>query len=61
MTDANYKQHCTKLLQILDANWPQGLPTTWAKWADAARADLADEPAVAAPTVMEIIELSEEI
>ncbi len=40
MTD--YKQHCIKLLQILDTNWPLGLPTTWAKWADAVRADLAE-------------------
>jgi len=51
MTD--YKQHCIKLLQILDTNWPLGLPTTWAKWADAVRADLA-KPEPEGPTDEEL-------
>ena len=42
MSMANYKQHCIKLLQIIDTNWPAGLPTTWEKWANAARADLTN-------------------
>lgn len=59
MTD--FRTLCSEILQLLDYYIPEDdRPTCWDQWRQRARAALA-EPAPKRPTVMEIIELSEEI